>query len=1074
LDLINLTSQYTPQEKKNLKSMEGPRCSVVFQGRSAKFLDALVDDCSEKLKSFLGEKVVSVFGVRSEFNKLQHKLKYIKSMLNDAKRRRIDDSVTQTWIDELIYAMHDADDIIDDFRSEFDKHSEDRASASTLNQIVSKLNLQSWLPAFISRYEINDKIITLNKKIDDINKNRQDFSIDVNQSKSPKNSKQTTSIIDADIVGRELENNTRKLIEVITRNYEQRKLCVIAIVGMGGIGKTTLAQNVYNDPLLRNSFQENIWVTVSKEYSAIDLLKDIIKKIDSNPSGAETICELHEKLASKINGKRFFLVLDDVWQSIVWTDLLKNPLQFASSGVILLTTRDKTVASRVGAIHIHEVEKLSRTSCWELLCKKAYIEEEDDMLNLREVGMGIVKKCDGLPLAIKVIGGLLADKNKDKREWEKVLQSNAWFKNDISEELYRALYISYEDLTPPLQNCFQYCSLYPEDYYMISEYLIKEWIAEGYIQQKEDELMEDVGEEYYNQLVRRNLLQPSKFLLGHEDLINIENQCQMHDIVRTFAHHLGQGAIYYGDPGLLTAGSARKLHHLTIHCNKDVVIIPGSNSDPLRLRTLGLARSPPILQCDIFPRTKYLRVLILNGRGIMNIPDSIGDLKHLRMLDLEFTSISMLPNSICSLIGLQFLLLQDCKSLQLLPQGITQLSNLRCLNLADTPLVSVPKGICKLKFLNDLKGFIVAGEKCSGDMPSGWHLDELEPLTELRCLRLDKLENAAMQSSILANKCHLKSLQLSCTSPHGVSGKNFSKEDCTNIEKTFDKLNPPVYLGSLIIWRFFGYCFPSWLGNLPYLTGLGLINCISCCRLPPLGQLQNLKCLRIKGACSIVSIGPEFMGTNMTGGTNITPCFPKLEILRIEEMPNWEEWSFSNQIPEKLFPSLLRIDIDDCPKLKALPKQLKHINCLQKLIIHGARSLKEIDSLTSCLERVYIGNSCCEKISNITGVRHLSLVGCSALRSVENNDMLQMQTLYIEDESMDYLPEWLLGFLDQQPSNGDIKLHFLCNIVLLRRCLQGCSDWPIIERFSHVRAFTKDNTAFLEYQKQPYRYHTNL
>ncbi|KAJ4812100.1 Resistance protein [Rhynchospora pubera] len=124
---------------------------------------------------------------------------------------------------------------------------------------------------------------------------------------------------------------------------------------------------------------------------------------------------------------------------MVWIDLLKNPLQFAASGVVLLTTRDKTVASGVGAIYVHEVEKLSRRSCWELLCKKAYIGEEDDMLNLRDVGMEIVKKCDGLPLAIKVIGGLLATKKKDRREWEKVLQSNAWIKGETSEELHKGI-----------------------------------------------------------------------------------------------------------------------------------------------------------------------------------------------------------------------------------------------------------------------------------------------------------------------------------------------------------------------------------------------------------------------------------------------------------------------------------------------------------------------------------------------------------------------------------------------------------------------------------------------------------
>ncbi|KAJ1702061.1 hypothetical protein LUZ63_001840 [Rhynchospora breviuscula] len=590
--------------------MEGPR--ALFQG--PKFLDALVDDLSEKLKSFLGEKVVSVFGVRDEFNKLQDKMKYIKSMLTDAKRRKMDDSVTRTWIDELIDVMHDAEDIIDDFRSQLEKQSEDGASSWSVNQVASKLNPRTW---------------------------------------------------------------------------------------------------------------------------------------------------------------------------------------------------DKTVASGVGAIYVHEVEKLSSRSCWELLCKKAYIEEEDDMLNLRDVGMGIVKKCDGLPLAIKV-----------------------------------------------------------------------------------------------------------------------------------------------------------------------------------------------------------------------------------------------------------------------LPQGITQLNNLRCLSLRDTPLISVPRGISRLKFLNELKGFIVAGEQCSGDMQSGWQLDELENLTQLRCLWLDKLENAAIQSSALAGKCYLKTLQLACTLPVGGSGHLPGEDDCRNIEETFDKLEPPQCLEYLFLLRFFGRRFPSWLENLSYLTYLILENCISCLYLPPLGQLQHLKCLRIIGARSIVSIGPEFMGTVISGRSNLRPCFPKLEFLRIEEMPNWEKWSFIDQVPEKFFPSLLKIDIVYCPKLKALPDQLKHISSLEELYLSGLQEIRKIENLTAHFESIRIRNSSCEKLSNIPAVQHLSLVGCSALRCVENLDALQ--SLYLEDETVEHLPEWLPGLINQHHSNNDMKLDFLCNMTVLQRCLLGGQDWPIIEQFSHIRAFTKDNAAFIEYQKQPYSYHTNL
>ncbi|KAJ4812101.1 Disease resistance protein (CC-NBS-LRR class) family [Rhynchospora pubera] len=1041
----------------------------MFRG-SPKVLDALVDDFSVKLKTFLGEKVVSVFGVRDEFNKLQDKMKYIKSMLTDEKRRKMDDSVTGTWIDELIDVMHDAEDIIDDFRSQFGKRSDDGASSWSVHQVASKLNPQTWYYAIKSRFVINDRIIELNKKIDEINKNKQSFSVGMNQIESSKYSRQTSSIIDSDVVGKEIEHNTRKLIEIITRNQDQRKLCVITIIGMGGIGKTTLAQNVFHDPLISNTFEESIWVYVSKEYSAIEVLQSIIKKIKPNTGEVQTISELLEQLAFKIKGKRFFLVLDDVWQSMVWTDFLKNPLQFAASGVILLTTRDKTVASGVGAIYVHEVEKLSKRSCWELLCKKAYIEEEEDMLNLRDVGMRIVKKCDGLPLAIKVIGCLLATKNKDRREWEKVLQSNAWFNNEICEELPRALLISFKDLAPPLQDCFLYCSLCAEDSIIFRSNIVRECIAEGIIQQREDELLEDTAEEYYNELIRRGLLQPERsYYMGQED----NAWCRMHDIVRTFAHYIARGYNYYGNPASLSLDCVRKLHRLSIACQGDVAIIPGNKSDALRLKTLVLSRSPPTVQDEIFHRIKSVRVLVLNGQGIEKIPDSIGDLKHLRLLDLDHTSISMLPNSLCSLNHLQILHLQNCQSLQVLPQGITRLRNLRCLGLGETPLISVPKGIGRLKFLNELKGFIMVREQCSGDMQSGWQSNELEPLTQLRCLRLDKLENATIERSILAGKLNLKILQMACTLPGGVSGHLPGDSDCRRIEGTFDKLEPPQCLEYLFLLRYFGRCFPSWLVNLPCLTSLILENCIACLYLPPLGQLQHLKYLRIIGARSIMSIGPEFMGTAISGMSNLPPCFPKLEFLRIEEMPNWEEWSFMDQVPEKFFPSLLKIDIDNCPKLKALPAQLKHINTLEEFLISGLQGIREIENLTSHFKWVCIGNSNCEKISNMPGAKHLSLIGCSALRCVENLDALQ--SLYLEDETVDHIPEWLPIFLNQHHhNNDDISSYFLCNMAVLQRCLLGGPDWPIIEKLSYIRVFTRDNTAFIEYQKQPYSYHTNL
>ncbi|KAJ3680265.1 hypothetical protein LUZ60_016543 [Juncus effusus] len=1024
----------------------------------AKVLDALVETCKEKIQSVIGEKAVVVFGVREEFNNLLESMKWIQSTLTDAKRRRIEDSVSRTWIDELTDAMYEAEDIIDDFRSEFEKPSDDQASSSSFNQIVSNLNLLnplSWFNTVRSRFDIADRIINLIKKINEISMKRQAYSVDPIKpnNQSFVNSRQTSSIIESDIVGKEIENASRKLVGMITSNHE-RKLHMVAIVGMGGIGKTTLAQKIFDNSLLKHIFQTRIWVCVSQEYSAIKLLQEIIRKIEPNAREAETISELHSQLSIAINGKKFFLVLDDMWQCVVWTDLLKKPLQFAASGVILLTTRDQNVAKGVDSRHVHEVQKLSRRASWELLCKKAYIEEEEEMIHLRDVGMEIVKKCDGLPLAIKVIGGLLAMKDKVRREWEKVLQSNAWFTDEIPEELHRALYISYEDLSPQLKECFLYCSLYPEDFIMLRDDLIVLWIAEGVIEEKKGELMEDTGEEYYNQLVRRGLLQPVRFLLGLIQFIDFESQCKMHDLVRSLAHYVSRGNLLYGDPELLSKNAISKLRHLSISKIGDAVMIPGKKTEHLRLRTLMVFYSrAPIVQDHLFQRLKNLRVLILNSERIQSISDSIGDLKHLRSLDLEFTSISKLPDSVSSFTNLQFLYLSCCKFLHVLPQGITQLSNLRRLGLVETPLTCVPKGIGKLRFLNNLEGFVVANEQCHGEMQTGWDLAELESLTQLKSLRLDKLENATIGTPILVGKCHLNSLQLSCTLQGDIQ-QPYSEEDSRKIEEIFEKLNPPHCLRYLIIWNFYGRRFPTWLVSTPNLTWLILVNCVTCVQLPPLGELLHLKCLRIRGARSVVSIGPEFFSTGINRGI----CFPKLELLLIEQMPNWEEWSLLYNVPEELMPSLAKIDIVNCPKLKALPEQLKHLTNLQELLIDGAHGLQAVKNLNSSFDWIYIRSRSCEEVSNIPNGKHLALIDCPAIRRVENLDALER--VYVEDESMDHVPEWLLGLVNQQ-GNADMELVLRCNIRVLQRCLLGSPDWPIIERFSHVSISTKDNATTL-------------
>jgi len=278
----------------------------------------------------------------------------------------------------------------------------------------------------------------------------------------------------------------------------------------------------------------------------------------------------------------------------------------------------------------------------------------------------------------------------------------------------------------------------------------------------------------------------------------------------------------------------------------------------------------------------------LSSTIIENVPNCIGNLIHLRLLDLDHTNISYLPESIGSLRYLQILNLQQCHALHILPMPITGLSNLRRLGLAGTPINQVPEGIAKLKFINDLQGFPVGcGNDDSATMKDGWNLDELGPLFQLWKLNMIKLERASpcITDPLLLDKNFLKKLSLRCTKR---TDEAYSEEAVINIERIFEKLIPPRSIEDIFIEDFFGRRFPTWLDtatHFPSLKYLLLLDCKSCVHLPPIGQLPNLKYLKVVGA--------EFVGYVVGNPISAdAAAFPKLEILVIEDMPNWEEWTF--------------------------------------------------------------------------------------------------------------------------------------------------------------------------------------
>jgi len=295
---------------------------------------------------------------------------------------------------------------------------------------------------------------------------------------------------------------------------------------------------------------------------------------------------------------------------------------------------------------------------------------------------------------------------------------------------------------------------------MLRDDLVRYWIAEGFVQEQETQLLEDTAEEYYYELIYRNLLQPNETIADYA-------RCKMHDLLRKLAQHLSGEDIFCGDSQSLETKSLTKLRCITIVTGKEFSIAPSMQKEHIiRVRTLTTMCNALEVKNTIVKTLPNIRVLDLTSSILQSIPDCIGSLIHLRSLDLDATDISHLPESIGWLLNLQILNLQRCRVLQSLPLGITRLCNLRRLGLARTPIKVVPKGIGRLRFLNDLEGFPAGGDYDNTTrMQDGWNLEELEPLLQLRKLEIIKLERVSLgiTSALLKDKEFLKHLYLQCT-----------------------------------------------------------------------------------------------------------------------------------------------------------------------------------------------------------------------------------------------------------------------------------------------------------------------
>ncbi|XP_020098180.1 putative disease resistance protein RGA4 [Ananas comosus] len=865
----------------------------------------LVDTCFSYIKAY-----PALRGVRDELERLQLALPQIQTVLTaveEAASIAEQNEALDTWLWQLRDAVENAEDVLDELEYyELKKTVRDRDDKvrgifskckKKFDHFVDRKFSKGTLKRLREAVKGLDRVVAGMGPLVQLVAGLYGPSVKRQKLEEIKNARETSSlVIKSEVLGRDKE--TGLIVEWLIKSRDADvDVSAFTIVGMGGLGKTTLAQLVYCDERVREYFDPIMWVCISQDFDVTVITRKILECVSNENFGDKSLHALHENLKQKLTSNKFLLILDDVWNDDKMTEWEKlvAPLKFGQRGSkILLTTRMGSVANMAAkvmkckrqSLNLNELEESDYMS---LFNKHAFLGVNPDYYrNLQPIGEHIAKKLGGCPLAIKVMGGML-NSYMDYEYWKKILEEDIMKLQQGKDGIMTVLRLSYDHLPTNLQLCFRYCSLFPQDHMFKRNKLVNMWLGSGLIPQSicGRQRPEDIGNEYLNLLTKKSFFTCKTSDNG----LKITKEYFMHDLLHdlTQSVSLGECIRVGGDVAGITI--PRTVRHLSVE-----------TVNLLSIREISNLKNVRTLVISVREDNKH------NADHALEFFEVIKGFKKLRLLilDVKFDP-HKLPDALSSLIHLRYLSLSLWKIMSgsIVYDGLTNLVNLRSLDVSDDVIQNIPY-ISKLPFIDKLQNFIVREE-------SGYKIGELKNLRDLCHLCIRGLENVRTSEEAIEAKLnekeYLKSLSLEWSADHS----NSAEAD----EQLLNNLCPHINLKKMRIKQYQGAKSPCWMTNLSLvnLTSIELIDCKGWEHLPPLGQFSLLQYLRLSRLHAIKQIDCSFIKSIIKSSSGY--AFPSLKELLLWDMPNLEEWIGVDDAC--MFPQLHYMDITNCPNLREIP-----------------------------------------------------------------------------------------------------------------------------------------------------------